>query len=125
MNKDWNSINYISVIIVSLLSVLGGILNTKKHCVINDEKCKSYGFLKLSVVVISHIIFDAISIGSISLIVYLGLVGYGINDLLSVAIAGFLASEGNKAIYQFKLVLAEKLNSQALMEELKKDKEHK
>ena len=124
-HKDWNSINYISVCIVSLLSFIGAILNTKRHCNTNKEKCNSYKKTKLFFVVVSHIVFDAVSVGSISLIVYLGLVGYGLNEFLSVAIAGFLAKEGNTAIYQFKLLVADKFNSSALMEELKKEKEAK
>ena len=121
-NKDWNNINHISVYIVSLLSFIGAVLNTKRHCNTNKDKCNSYKKIKLFFVVTSHIIFDAISVGAISLIVYIGLVGYGFNEFLSVAIAGFLAKEGNTAIYQFKLFLADKFNSSALMEELKKER---
>ena len=124
-NKDWNNINHISVYIVAILSFIGAILNTKRYCKTNKDKCNSYKKIKLFFVVTSHIIFDAISVGAISLIVYIGLVGYGLNEFLSVAIAGFLAKEGNTAIYQFKLLIADKFNSSALMEELKKEKEIK
>ncbi len=124
-HKDWNHIDHISVLIVALLSFIGAILNTKRHCKTNKDKCNSYKKTKLFFVVASHIIFDAVSVGAISLIVYLGLVGYGLNEFLSVAIAGFLAKEGNTAIYQFKLLVADKFNSSALMEELKKEKEAK
>ncbi len=122
-NKDWNHINYISVYIIAILSFIGAVLNTKRYCNTNKDKCNSYKKIKLFFVVASHIIFDAISVGAISLIAYIGLVGYGLNEFLAVAIAGFLAKEGNTAIYQFKLFLADKLNSQALRDELEKEEE--
>ena len=125
VSKDWNHINYISVGIVALLAFLGAILNTKRYCKTNKEKCDNYKKTKLFFTVVSHVVFDALSVGTISLIVYIGLVGYGLNEFLSVAIAGFLAKEGNTAIYQFKLFLADKFNSTALMEEIKKERDVK
>ena len=124
-HKDWNSINYFSVMLVAVLSFIGAVFNTKRYCVINKDKCEKHSKKKLFFVVVSHIIFDAISVGSISLIVYIGLVGYGLNELLSVAIAGFLAKEGNVALYQFKIFVADKFGSDELLNELKKEKEAK
>ncbi len=121
-HKDWNSINYFSVILVTVLSFIGAVFNTKRYCVINKEKCEKHSKKKLFFVVVSHIIFDAISVGSISLIVYIGLVGYGLNELLAVAISGFLAKEGNVALYQFKIFVADKFGSDELLNELKKEK---
>ena len=125
INKDWHSINYFSVILVTVLSFIGAGFNTKRYCVINKDKCGKHSKKKLFFVIVSHIVFDAISVGSISLIVYIGLVGYGLNELLSVAIAGFLAKEGNVALYQFKIFVADKFGSDELLNELKKEKEAK
>ena len=122
INKDWNDVNYISVFIISILAFLGAALDTKRYCKthtnICEESTKIQNFIKLTL----HILFDFISIGAISLIVYIGMIGYGINELLSVAVAGFLATEGNKALYELKLLIADKLNSQALKDELEKEK---
>ena len=123
INKDWNDINYLSVFIISILAFLGAVLDTKRYCKthtnICEESTKTQNFIKI----ILHILFDFVSIGAISLVVYIGMIGYGINELLSVAIAGFLATEGNKALYELKLLIADKLNSQALKDELKKQKD--
>jgi len=124
-HKNWNDLNTISVFIVSFLSFLGSVFNVKRYCAINREKCKKQTKKRLFITIVSHVVFDAISVGTISLIVYVGMIGYGFNDLLSVAVAGFLGAEGNTAIYQIKLVIAEKIGANALMEELKKEKEIK
>ena len=125
MHKDWNDVNYFSVFIIITLSFLGAMFNTKRYCKINKDKCKEYKKTKLFLTTLGHLIFDFISIGTISLIVYIGLVGYGFNELLAVAIAGFLAKEGNVALYQFKIFVADKFGSDELLNELKKEKEAK
>jgi len=124
VHKDWNHLNHFSVLVIIVLSFLGAMFNTKRFCKTND-KCKEYKKIKVFLTTLGHILFDFISIGTISLIVYIGLVGYGLDELLSVAIAGFLAKEGNTALYQIKLVIADKLGSSALMDELKEEKEGK
>ena len=123
INKDWSDINYISVFIISILAFLGAILDTQRYCKTNVDICNKNTKAKKIIKVILHILFDFISIGAISLVVYVGMIGYGINELLSVAIAGFLATEGNKALYQFKLLIADKLNSQELKDALKKERD--
>ena len=122
-HKNLNDLNFISIAFISFLSFLGSVLNTRRKYKINSEKYKKYSKTKLFFFFVSNIIFDALSVGSISIVVYIGLIGYGFNEYVSVAISGFLASEGSAAIYQLKLVIAEKIHSDALLEELKKEKE--
>ena len=124
-HKDLHDLNYLSVTFITILSFLGAILNTKRKLKVNKEKFENYDKLKLLTFIISNVLFDALSVGSISIITYIGLIGYGMNEYIAVAIAGFLAKEGTTAIYQLKLVVAEKLHSEALMEELKQEKENK
>ena len=125
INKNWNDINYLSVIVIVILSFLGAVFNTKRYCKINKDKCEKYSNVERVTNVLEHIIFDFTSISAIALIVYIGMIGYGFNELLSVAVAGFLAKEGNIALYQLKLIIADKLNSQSLKEELEREKENK
>ena len=125
INKNWNDVNYISVFIISLLAFLGSMLSIKRYCKTNTEVCEKKSSLPKIIKVTLHILFDFISISAISLIVYIGMIGYGFNELLSVAVAGFLATEGNKALYELKLLIADKLNSQALKDELEQEKDIK
>lgn len=122
MHRNWGNLNHFSVFVIVVLSFIGAMFNTKRYCKTNPDIHKKTK-AKTLMIIIGHLLFDFVSIGSISLIVYLGLIGYGINDLLAVAISGFLAKEGNTALYQLKIVIADKIGSEALMHELKKDKE--
>lgn len=124
INKNWNDINYLSISVIALLAFVGSILHTRKYCRLNKEKCDNYSMLSKTFHVTFHILLDSITVGALSTIVYIGLIGYGFNELLSVAIAGFLATEGNNAIYEAKLIVADKLNSQLLKEHLKEEKEN-
>ena len=125
INKNWNDVNYISVFIISILAFLGAALDTKRYCKTYPNICEKNTKTQKVIEIIIHTLFDFISISAISLIVYIGMIGYGFNELLSVAVAGFLATEGNKALYQLKLLVADRLNSQALKEELEQEKEGK
>ena len=124
INKNWNDVNYISVIFIIVLSIIGSISNVKKFCRTNKDKCGEYSKAAKIWNITLHLLIDSIMIGSLSVIVYLGLIGYGFNELFSVAVSGFLAKEGNTALYEIKLVIADKLNSESLKEKLKKEEEN-
>lgn len=57
----------------------------------------------------------------ITMLIYIGCMGYGLNDLLSVAIAGFLGHQGTRSFYLIELIIAEKLGAKATFEEIKKE----
>jgi len=58
----------------------------------------------------------------LTLLVYLGLIGYGINELLAVAISGFIGHQGTRSFYLIELIITEKLGAKATFEEIKKEK---
>lgn len=60
----------------------------------------------------------------ITMLVYLGLVGYGINDLLAVAISGFFGHQGVRSFYLMELIIAEKLGAKATFSEITESKEN-
>ena len=114
-HRNLNDLNLLSLIIVSFFGFWGGFLNyirrTKTH---PEFTIKQKVF---------HFIVDAISVSSFTLITYLGLAGYGFNDLLSVAIAGFVGHQGTRAIYLAEIFLAEKFGGQETIQAIKE--EHK
>jgi len=99
-HKNLNDLNVISLIVVIFFGFWGGFLNylrrTKTH---PNYTWKQKTF---------HFMVDAVSVSSITVIVYLGLIGYGLNELLSVAISGFIGHQGTRAIYVMEIFLAEK-----------------
>jgi len=57
----------------------------------------------------------------ITLLVYLGLIGYGINDVLSVAIGGFIGHQGTRSFYLIELIITEKLGAKDTFNTIRKD----
>ena len=65
---------------------------------------------------------DLISTMGLSIVTFCGAVGFGLNELLAVGISGFVAHQGTRAIYLIELLIADKLGSKLLQEELKGNK---
>ncbi|MDQ7043995.1 MAG: hypothetical protein Q9M34_10770, partial [Sulfurimonas sp.] len=60
----------------------------------------------------------------ITMLVYVGCVGYGFNDLMSVAIAGFMGHQGTRSIYIVELIIIEKLGAKSTFENIKKESDN-
>jgi len=67
-------------------------------------------------------IFDMVVNIGITMLIYIGCIGYGFNDLLSVAVAGFLGHQGTRSFYIMELLIAEKLGAKQTFNSLKDDK---
>lgn len=55
----------------------------------------------------------------LTMLVYLGLIGYGLNELVAVAISGFVGHQGTRGVYLIELTIAEKVGSRTAIEEIK------
>ena len=106
-----NTIDDVSLIIPLIVGIWGSILAYLKR------QRKDYTFLKS----LSIFIFDMFTYIGFTLLIYLGLIGYGLNELLSVSIAGFIGHQGARAVYLVELVIADKLGSKSMAEEVKKE----
>jgi len=60
----------------------------------------------------------------LTMLTYLGLVGYGINDLLAVAISGFFGHQGVRSFYLMELIITEKLGAKATFTEIAEGKKN-
>ena len=117
-DKNLNDLNILSLIVVSFFGLLGGFLNYLRRLKTHPEfKTKQK---------ILYFIVDAISTSSFSVITYLGLVGYGINDVFAVAVAGFIGHQGTRAIYLLEIFVAEKFAGEETINAIKEEyKRHK
>jgi len=111
--KHFNDLDNVSLIVAFLAGLWGSILSFIKR---NKE---SYSLLRM----VLTFFMDMLTNMGFTLLTYIGLVGYGINDLLSVAIASFIGHQGTRAVYLAELVIADKIGSKAMMDEVKKGKE--
>ena len=111
--RNFNDIPFITQIAVLLTGIWGALMNFVKRTEIN----KNMSLRKK----VMYFFIDLISSGGIAIIIFLGAIGYGFNELLAVFFSGIFAHQGTRAIYLIELFIAEKLNSKKLEEEIKKD----
>jgi len=58
----------------------------------------------------------------LTMLAYSGLIGYGINELLAVAISGFMGHQGTRSFYLIELLIAEKIGAKETFNEVRKNK---
>ena len=111
INKDWDNLNNLSLILVGFFGFWGGFLNYLR-------RSKAYPNISFKQRCFNFIV-DAVSTSSFSIITYLGLIGYGVNDLFAVAVAGFIGHQGTRAIYVMEIFLAEKFGGSETIQAIK------
>ena len=58
----------------------------------------------------------------LSMLAFIGLIGYGVNDLTAVAVSGFIAHLGTRSFHLVEMIIAEKLGAKSVLEEIKGEK---
>ena len=115
MQKHINDVNTLATFIALMAGTWGAILNysqrdTNEHSIIKK---------------ISMLFMDMIINVGITMLVYLGLIGYGIGDLVAVAISGFVGHQGTRSFYLIELIIAEKLGAKKTYEILQAEREER
>jgi uncharacterized membrane protein len=105
----------ISTIIVLLIGLWGAILNYIKR----EKEMRNYSITKK----ISLFIVDLLTSSGFALLTFYGLVGYGVNETISIAIAGVASYHGTKFIYLIKVFIAYKLGEKEIIEAIKEEKD--
>jgi hypothetical protein len=105
----------VSTIIVIVLGIWGAILNYNMR---NKLKPNSPLYKKLIV-----FFTDLLASSGFALLTFYGLLGYGVNETLSVAIAGIASYQGTNLIYFVDLYIATKLGEKEIMEAVKEEKD--
>jgi len=100
----------------SLIALIAGIWGAVLNFVKRDN-AKHSVIKKISMFAMDMII----NIG-ITMLIYVGCIGYGFNELLSVGVAGFLGHQGTRSFYIMELIIAEKVGAKSTFEEIKKNK---
>lgn len=108
--NNFNDIDKIATIIALLAGMWGAVLNFIRRDV------KSLNLKKK----ISMFLTDVFISMGLTMLAYIGLIGYGLNDMLAVAISGFVGHQGVRSYYLIELIILEKLGAKATFEEVKK-----
>ncbi len=111
--NNFSDMDHTASVIAIMAGMWGAILNFVKR----DKREHSLTKTVL------YFIFDMIVNIGITMLIYIGCIGYGLNDLLSVAIAGFLGHQGTRSFYIMELILTEKIGAKRTFEKLSEDKE--
>jgi len=110
--NNFNDINSMSTIVAFVAGAWGAVLSFFRRDIKSFSIWKNMSFFFMDMFV---------NIG-LTMLVYLGLIGYGINDLLAVAISGFIGHQGTRSFYLIELIITEKIGAKATFEEIKKGK---
>ena len=111
--KHLSDVDNISLIFTTIIGTWGSILSFLKR------ERSGYSFLKA----VSMFLTDMFTNIGFTILTYLGLIGYGVNELLAVSIAGFIGHQGTRAIYLAELAIADKIGSKSALEAIKKENE--
>lgn len=112
MHNSFNDVDVTASIIAFLAGVWGAVLNfIKRDNADHSIKKKIFTFA-----------FDFVVNIGITMLIYVGCVGYGLNDLLSVAIAGFLGHHGVRSFYIMDLIIAEKIGAKETFKQISDEK---
>jgi len=112
-DKHLSDVDNISLIFTTIIGTWGSILSFLKR------ERSGYSFLKA----VSMFLTDMFTNIGFTILTYLGLIGYGVNELLAVSIAGFIGHQGTRAIYLAELAIADKIGSKSALEAIKKENE--
>lgn len=107
--KNFDDIPKMSSAIIFLFGIWASVLNYANR----DNSKKSIWGKILS------FLQDLLTSSGIAMLVFLTLTGYGLNEVLSAGISGFLAHGGTRAFYLAELIITEKLGADKTREDIK------
>jgi hypothetical protein len=108
--SNFSDMNSTASAIAFVAGMWGAILNFLKRDISKIGIVRKIGLFFMD---------TTVSMG-ITMLVYIGALGYGMNELVSVAIAGALGHQGTRAFYIMELILAEKLGAKHNIQSFKR-----
>ena len=107
--SNFSDMNSTASAIAFVAGMWGAILNFLKRDISKIGIVRKIGLFFMD---------TTVSMG-ITMLVYIGALGYGMNELVSVAVAGALGHQGTRAFYIMELILAEKSGAKQTYKALK------
>ncbi len=114
-HNNFSDMDLLSTLIATLAGVWGAIISFSRRDI------KEFKMLKK----ITLFFMDMFVNIGLTLLVYLGMVGYGINDLLAVAVSGFMGHQGTRSFYLVELIITEKLGAKKTYDTIKAEEENR
>jgi len=117
--NNLHDLSSLSIVIVLFFGFWGAYLNYIRRILTNKNLTKTQKIIYFSI--------DFTSSTGFAVLTYIALQGWGVNELLSVAAAGFVSHQGTRAVYLGQIIFAEKLGLDKTVDIIKEehDKEKK
>jgi hypothetical protein len=106
-----------STIVVLFFGLWGAILNFSRR----EQDLKERSLTRK----IMMFFVDLLTSSGFAILTFYGCMGYGVNEVISVAIAGIVSHQGTRAIYIAELLLASKFGGNTVVEAIKEKEEKK
>ena len=110
-HNNFNDIDLFSTLIAALAGIWGAVISFYRRDVRKFKIGRKIAMFFMDMIV---------NVG-LTLLVFLGLVGYGINDLLAVAVGGFVGHQGTRSFYLIELIITEKLGAKSTHNDIKEE----
>jgi len=117
--NNLHDLSILSTIVVIFFGVWGAFLNYIRRTETQKNLTKTQKTV--------YFFTDFASSTGFAVLTYIALQGWGVNELISVAAAGFVAHQGTRAVYLGEIMLAEKLGLEKTVDIIKEthEKENK
>ncbi len=112
MIEKFSDIDKVATMIALLAGLWGTILNFSRRHTDNFSMKKK---------ILMFFMDMFVNIG-ITMLIYLGFIGYGINELLAVAVSGFAGHQGVRSFYLMELIITEKIGAKDTFDQIKEDR---
>lgn len=99
----------------TLIAIIAGIWGSVLNFIKRDTKHHNT-LRKISIFIMDMFV----NIG-ITMLVYIGAIGYGLNELIAVAIAGFMGHQGTRSFHLIELMVAEKVGAKETFKTLENE----
>jgi len=110
-HDNFNDISFTATMVAVASALWGTIINFSKR----DVSSKTA--LRKILIFVSDFMISS----GFTMLTYLGLCGYGVNDLLAVSLAGFVGHLGIRSSHLVELVIAEKVGAKDTFNYIKEE----
>ena len=111
MHNTLKDLSYLSTFVVALFGIWGAFLNYVRRSETQKQTTKKQKII--------YFLTDFASSTGLAMLTFIGLQGYGVNELLSVALSGFVAHQGTRVIYVAQIIIVEKLGLNKTLDVIK------
>ena len=110
--SNLTDIEVVPIVIATIIGIWGSIVNYQKRHTVGFSIFRK---------IVTFAVDTLASIG-LSIFTFMLAQGYGLNELVSIGVAGVFAHQGTRGLYLIELIVTEKVGAMKTYESIQKDK---